>query len=148
VYAVLSHLVKGVAGRDNVDHLPHVPLAEGHIGLLAILGDIDLLLAHMLQPGHDLLSPQQRSKPESSTNSERADLTQIVTNQIEPKLVCKMKVLIWLEILPCQKHLPHISLLLLLDHPQRLISVHQENFYPYDLSIISILYLFLHARKH
>ena len=71
MYAVLSHLAKGhVAGRDNVDHLPQVPLAEGQIGLLAILGDIDLLLAHMLQPGQDLLSPPQRSKPESSTNSE------------------------------------------------------------------------------
>ena len=71
VYAVLSHLAKGdVAGRDDVDHLPHVLFSEGQIGLLAILGDIDLLLAHMLQPGQDLLSPQQRSKPESSTNSE------------------------------------------------------------------------------
>jgi hypothetical protein len=71
VQAVLNHCAKGhVAGLDNVDHHPHVTLAEGLIGLLAILGNVDHLVTNMLQHGQDLLSPQQRFKPEPCTFSE------------------------------------------------------------------------------
>ena len=90
VDVVLRHVLEcHVAGLEDVEDPPHVPLAERHQSFLPVLGDVDpLLLTDQLQPGQNLLL-LQRTKPEprAAALQGRDDLAQVVADHAEPHVV-------------------------------------------------------------
>ena len=87
VDVVLRHVPEGHVTRlQDIDHSPHVSLAQGHQRLLPVLRDVDgLLLTDVLQPGQDLLL-LEGTEPEPGAPALEGgdDLAEVVTDQTEP----------------------------------------------------------------